>query len=82
MLSQPAVMVLRGCSAAMVMALLVSAQALESLTKTLRSDPDSPADRQVLGGESPLYVATDSDNRTALEPIVKAFPQVGFQVGV
>ena len=37
---------------------------------------DRPAARQVLGGETALYIATDSDNRTALEPIIKAFPQV------
>ena len=31
---------------------------------------------QVLGGETAVYIATDDDNRTALEPLIKAFPQV------
>ncbi len=38
--------------------------------------PDDEPLGQVLGGESALYIASDSDNRTALEPIIKAFPQV------
>jgi len=42
----------------------------------LPKTPDCSPLGQVLGGETALYIATDSDNRTALEPIIKAFPQV------
>ena len=38
--------------------------------------PDAPDPSQVLGGEMAVYIATDDDNRTALEPLIKAFPQV------
>ena len=31
---------------------------------------------QVFGNETPLYVATDNDNRTTLAPLIRAFPRV------
>ncbi len=39
-------------------------------------EPHASATSQVLGGEKAVYIATDDDNRTALEPLIKAFPQV------